>query len=142
MKLTLFTLIPQALFAFSNAAAVELDNAAAEVTLEPRAPCTLYAWWKTNWNEAGLRRYRVQIGQDPGGSNEYSERFCDVLYHRCYSWSPIANPQCFWDTNDRTYYADLSFAEGPAGHSSYVDSFQHCLNNFRAETACDVNSNL
>ncbi|CAI6337828.1 unnamed protein product [Periconia digitata] len=143
MQLNFSAALVQALLAFpllSNAATIPAEGDASVAQLEARADCTLYAHWLTNWNEYGLRRYRVKIGQDPGNSNEYTDQFHNIFMG--YGWGEANNPQCFWNPPDNSRVCDVSFAEGIVGHNAYKTSFQEPLNLFRARTGCDVNSAL
>ncbi|KAF5660656.1 type I transaminase [Fusarium heterosporum] len=122
MKFSIFTLaaaVP-ALTATVPALAVAGHasvNAAQEVK---RDNCKLTLQWLTNWNEGGLRRYRVQLITSPR-NDAHLDQFCAYIKTNS---AGSQNLQCFW--TDGMFVIDDSRGEGIPGHTDdpgYVGSY-------------------
>lgn len=71
--------------------------------------CDLRLQWLTNWNEAGLRRYRVQLITTPRNDDHLT-----TYSNGIWSCRFASNPQTFWDGDK--FVVDISFPEGGDGH--------------------------
>ncbi|KAK2686670.1 hypothetical protein QWA68_014421 [Fusarium oxysporum] len=85
MKLSILTL---AAAVPALAAAVPASVDTAEVK---RANCKLTLQWISNWSEAALRRYRVQLITSPR-NDAHLDQYCDLFKQ---SASGVQNVQCF-----------------------------------------------
>ncbi|KAF5563532.1 hypothetical protein FNAPI_2604 [Fusarium napiforme] len=121
--LTLATAIP------ALAAAVPASVGTAEVK---RDNCKLTLQWISNWSEAALRRYRVQLITTPR-NDAHLGKYCDLFKAGS---SGYQNVQCFW-TNGM-YVIDDSQGEGSPGHDLYLKDFNLAAHYFELITGCDT----
>ncbi|KAM0213323.1 hypothetical protein ACHAQI_004366 [Fusarium lateritium] len=121
-----------AVSALAAAVPTSVDTAEAD----KRADCKLTLQWKSNWSEAALRRYRVQLITSPR-NDTHLDKYCSLIKQAA---SGVQNVQCFW-TNGM-FVIDDSQGEGSLGHSLYEKDFNGAAHYFELVTGCDTVRNL
>ncbi|PVH91762.1 hypothetical protein DM02DRAFT_663633 [Periconia macrospinosa] len=107
-----------------------LLNAAVLLALPLAAQaCDIRVQWTKNWQEQGLRRYQVKLTTNPVPNEGHAALYCDKLGGN--------NRACYWDS-DGHYKADVSFVDGPAGYSAYLNAHNHAASEFRRFTGCEA----
>ncbi|KAM0351671.1 hypothetical protein ACHAPU_002681 [Fusarium lateritium] len=125
MKFSLFTQAALAMPFLTGALAAP----AADSSEAKRADCSLEIRYISNWVEAGLDRYRMQLITNPR-----NDRHLDVYCNRFTSTIGLThNKQCFWGD---AFYADGSAARGPAGRQAIMDAHNYVSNDFELLTGC------
>ncbi|KAL6918420.1 hypothetical protein FSST1_009915 [Fusarium sambucinum] len=133
MKFSLLTLAAVAAPALAATVPASVDTA----EVDKRANCKLTLQWLTNWSEAALRRYRVQLITEPRNDDNI-HKYCDLFKADAAGYN---NVQCFW-TDDHKYVIDTSEGEGSPGHYLYVKSHNAASRYFEMATSCDTVQNL
>ncbi|CVK96614.1 uncharacterized protein FMAN_10945 [Fusarium mangiferae] len=128
-----FSIITLAATVPALAATVPASADTAEVK---RANCKLTLQWISNWSEAALRRYRVQLITSPR-NDAHLDKYCDLFKQGS---SGYQNVQCFW--TDGMYVIDDSEGEGSPGHDLYLKDFNSAARYFELITGCDTVRNL
>ncbi|KAF4996544.1 hypothetical protein FGRMN_4428 [Fusarium graminum] len=123
------------------AAAVPALSAAVPASVDTveevkRANCKLTLKWISNWSEAALRRYRVQLITSPR-DDTHLDKFCDLMKKGA---AGVQNIQCFW--TDGMFVIDDSQGEGSPGHSLYLKDFNNAAHYFELITGCETVRNL
>ncbi|RYP75699.1 hypothetical protein DL771_002186 [Monosporascus sp. 5C6A] len=132
MKFTIFTQAILAVPVLSTALAPPVIDTS-EVK---RENCQLTLQWKSNWNESGLKRYRVQLITSPR-NDKHLDLYCSQFSK---NKAQLNNVACFWI--DGMYVIDSSHAVGPAGYAAYKREHGYASKAFTTGTGCTVIQNL
>ncbi|KAH6960302.1 hypothetical protein DER45DRAFT_611239 [Fusarium avenaceum] len=132
MKFSILTLAA-ATSALAAAVPASVDTAEA---VDKRENCKLTLQWVSNWSEAALRRYRVQLITSPRDDAQL-DQYCKLFKTNS---SGSQNVQCFWI--DGMFVIDDSQGEGSPGHDLYLKDFQRAAHYYELISGCDTIQNL